>query len=107
MARGGNEMKRPKIYCFSNTTNGGDGMAYAMAEDGTVLGGHLCSHEGYVPHDLGVTPGTRPDRHQNDYSAHYPDGYEMEFIRAADVPGHEGLNAAMMLNGKSGEAAGE
>ena len=86
-----------KIYCFSNVVGGGDGVAYAMAEDGTVLGSHWCSHEGYVSHDLGVTEGARPDRHET-YAKHYPEGYEMEFVRASEVKGHEGLMEAFRLN---------
>jgi hypothetical protein len=91
---------KPKIYCFSNTPDGGDGIAYAMAEDGTVLGSHWCSREFYVPCDLGVTPGSRTDRHEKDYSKHYPDGYEMEFVRSRDVLSHTGLQSAFLLNQK-------
>ena len=96
----------PKIYAFSNVRGGGDGVAYAMAEDGTVLGSHWCSSEFWVPHDLGVTEGSRPDHHEN-YSKHYPQGYEMEFVRAADVMGHEGLSRAFELNQAQAEAAAE
>jgi len=88
---------KPKIYCFSDTPDGGDGIAIAMAEDGTILGSHLCSHEGYVPHDLGVTPGSRPDRHET-YAEHYPDGYEMEFVPADEVDSHDGLKLAFERN---------
>ena len=94
----------PKIYCFSNIPNGGDGIAYAIAEDGTVLGSHWCSHEGYVSNDLGVNDGARPDRHET-YARHYPDGYEMEFVRAADVKSHTGLNGAFDLNQKQAKDA--
>lgn len=87
----------PKIYCFSNVVGGGDGIAYAIAEDGVILGSHWCSHECFVPGDLGVTPGSRLDRHE-DYKKHYPDGYEMEFVSAADVNTHEGLKEAFRLN---------
>ena len=90
---------KPKIYAFSNVVGGGDGPAYAMAEDGTVLGSHWCSHEGYVPGDLGVTEGTRPDRHKT-YAEHYPEGYEMEFVPAAQVRSHAGLQMAFALNQK-------
>lgn len=93
---------KPKIYCFSNVVNGGDGIAYAMAEDGTVLGSHWCSHEFYVSHDLGVTEGSRPDRHKT-YKEHYPNGYEMEFIPASEVKNHKGLTCAYALNKKQGE----
>ena len=87
----------PKIYCFSNVIGGGDGIAYAMAEDGTVLGSHWCTNETYVCNDLSVNEGARPDRHKT-YREHYPDGYEMEFIPAANVMKHEGLQKAITLN---------
>lgn len=61
----------PAIYLFSNARSG-DGVAYAMAEDGTVLGSHLCSHWGYMRHDL----HDRPDR-KAACEAHYPDGYRL------------------------------
>lgn len=86
-----------KIYCFSNVVGGGDGIAYAMAEDGTVLGSHWCSHECYVPNDLGVIEGKRLDRHES-YKKHYPNGYEMEFVPARDVLTHKGLQKAFELN---------
>ncbi len=97
---------KPKIYCFSNVVGGGDGAAYAMAEDGTVLGSHWCSHEGFIPGDLGVQEGSRPDRHVT-YAEHYPDGYEMEFVRASDVRSHVGLEKAFALNKKQAEKAKE
>lgn len=86
-----------KIYAFSNVVGGGDGAAYAMADDGTVLGSHWCSHECYVPYDLGVKEGARPDRHET-YREHFPNGYEMEFVRAADIKTHPGLIEAFRLN---------
>lgn len=97
-------MSKPKIFCFSNVRGGGDGIAYAMAEDGTVLGSHLCSHEGYVPGDLGVTEGSRPDRHAG-YRTHYPDGYEMVFVPAREVKQHDGLRRAFELNQQIAERA--
>lgn len=96
-------MNKPKIYVFSNVVGGGDGPAYAMAEDGTVLGVHWCSHESFAWGDLGVTEGSRPDRHANDYAPHYPDGYEMEFVPASQVRAHEGLQAAFKLNQQQAE----
>ena len=87
-------MSKPKIYCFSNVVGGGDGEAIAISEDGVVLGSHWCSHEGYVPGDLGVEEGTRPDRHET-YAKHYPDGYEMEFVPSKEVKKHEGLQMAI------------
>lgn len=86
-----------KIYCFSNVVGGGEGIAYALGDDGTVLGSHWCSHESYVPGDLGVREGSRPDRHKT-YSEHFPDGYEMEFVPSKDIDTHAGLQEAFRLN---------
>ena len=61
----------PAVYLFSNAQSG-DGPAYSMAEDGTVLGSHWCSHRGYMLHDL----HDRPDRKAT-IEAHYPDGYRL------------------------------
>jgi hypothetical protein len=94
----------PKIYAFMNNKTGGEGVAYAMAEDGAVLGSHMCSSEGWVSNDLGVHAGSRPDRHE-DYAKHYPEGYEMEFVQARAVPGHAGLQEAFRLNSLLAEAA--
>lgn len=93
-----------KIFCFSNAI-GGDGIAYAMAEDGTVLGSHLCSNEYFIPQDLGVTEGSRPDRHE-DYKKHYPEGYEMEFIPQRDLDSHIGVQKACRLNTAQRKASG-
>ena len=90
-------MTKPKIYAFSNVKGGGEGVALAMAEDGTCLGSHFCSHEGFVSHDLGVTEGSRPDRHKT-YAEHYPDGYEMEFVPSSSIESHEQLQEAFRLN---------
>lgn len=65
---------KPAIYLFSSAIDG-DGMAYAMAEDGTVLGSHFCSHWGYLRHDL----HDRPDRTQT-CEAHYPHGYRLVLL---------------------------
>ena len=71
--------------------------AVLIAEDGTHLGGHACSHEGYMEHDLGILEGTRPDRHK-EFQRHYPDGYRMDFISIGDVKSHVGLTKAYKLN---------
>lgn len=61
----------PAIYLFSNSPDG-DGPAYAMAEDGNVLGSHWCSHWGYMRHDL----HERADQLAR-CQQHYPDGYRL------------------------------
>ena len=71
----------PAVYLFSNT-RGGDGIAYSIAEDGTVLGQHWCSHRGYMRHDL----HDRPDRLET-IRAHYPDGYRLVVLMGeGEVP---------------------
>lgn len=96
---------KPKIFVFSNVRGGDEGMCYAIAEDGECLGGHWCSHESFALIDLGVTPGRRLDRHET-YAKHYPDGYEMEFVRGRDIEGHEALQLTLELNRKQIESSG-
>ncbi len=94
-------MNKPKIFVFS-ATGGGDGICYALAEDGAVLGSHYCSDEYFAKGDLGVDEGSRSDRHET-YAKHYPDGYEMEFVPVKDLNDHEGVTEAIRLNHLQGE----
>ena len=96
----------PVIYGFANSNRPGFMDAVLLAEDGTYLGGHLCSSEAYMPADLGVLEGTRSDRHENDFQKHYPDGYRMEFVSYDDVPDHDALNVAFKLSADKAEATG-
>jgi hypothetical protein len=90
----------PKIYCFTTSATGGQGQAYAIAEDGTILATHWCSEEFYVPNDLGVTPGGMGTSKHRLYEMHYPEGYDMEFVSVRDSR-HEGLRVALdILNRK-------
>jgi hypothetical protein len=88
----------PVIYGFNNGGSPRWFHATLIAEDGTALGGHLCSHECYMRSDLGILQGTRPDRHEKDFQKHYPDGYRMDFVSYEDVPNHAALNRAIELN---------
>jgi len=106
------EDKRPAVYNPKNRpieelpfilgfNNGGSPRWYsaiAIAQDGTALGGHVCSDEGYMPHDLGILEGTRPDRHEKEYQKHYPDGYRMDFIPSDKIESCELLQEAFRLN---------
>lgn len=74
--------------------------------NGTGLGGHVCSSEFYMPGDLGVLDGSRPDRHEG-FRKHYPDGYRMDFVTATDVLSHPGLEAAYQKNQEKRLAASE
>jgi hypothetical protein len=86
----------PFIYgaALNHYPHSGDVGAYAIAEDGTKLGSHLCSSDYYVPGDLGMIDGARPDRHET-YRAHYPAGYRCEFVPMRSVERHEGLQRAL------------
>lgn len=87
----------PVIYGFNNGGSSGFFSAVLLADDGTCLGGHGCSAEGYMPHDLGILEGSRPDRHET-FREHYPDGYRMDFVPASCVKTHLGLIAAYERN---------
>ena len=87
----------PVIYGFNNGGAPGFMDAVLMGSDGTYLGGHLCSHEFYMPGDLGILEGSRPDRHEG-FRQHFPDGYRMEFVSHGAVLSHSGLTAALALN---------
>jgi len=88
----------PVIYGFNNGGSPGWFSAVAIAEDGKILGGHACSSEGYMMHDLGIIEGSREDRHV-DYRQHYPQGYRMEFVKF----GHEGLGQAIKKHNQVNE----
>ena len=94
----------PTIYGFNNGGSPGWYSGCLIAEDGEGLGGHVCSHEGYMRYDLGILEGSRPDRHEG-FQKHYPDGYRMDFVPAEDVLAHPGLEAAYQLNQKKAAEA--
>ena len=94
----------PVIYGFNNGGSPGWLNGVLMAQDGKCLGGHACSAEGYMPHDLGCIEGSRADRHEG-FREHYPDGYRMEFVPMSDVKGHAGLADAYRLNQEQRKAA--
>lgn len=94
----------PVVYGFNN--GGGPGLysGQLIAEDGTALGGHACSAEGYMYYDLGILEGSRPDRHET-FRKHYPDGYRMDFVPYDQVRQHEGLEAAYQKNQQKAKEA--
>lgn len=91
--KGVSEDQLPVIYGFANTNRPGWMEGVLLAQDGTPLGSHICSNEGYMLHDLGIVEGSRPDRHET-FKQHYPDGYRMEFVGYDDVDAHVGLQKA-------------
>ena len=86
----------PIIYGFNNGGSAGMLSAVLIAQDGTFLGGHACSNEGYMPRDLGIVEGSRLDRHEN-FREHYPDGYRMDFVTYSEAERHTGLREAFEL----------
>jgi hypothetical protein len=91
----------PAIYLFSNSRDG-DGTAYAMAEDGHVLGVHWCSHWGYMRHDL----HDRADRKEA-CKQHYPGGYRLVVLtEPGSLPPVEVIERNRAL-GRAAKAAGE
>ena len=89
----------PVIYGWNNGCDGYFMSACLIAQDGTTFPGHACSSEAYMPADLGILEGTRPDRHE-EFRKHYPDGYRMEFVGYAEAcaKSNAGLAAAWELN---------
>jgi hypothetical protein len=87
----------PVIYGFNNGGEPDWWHGALLAEDGAYLGGHFCSHEGYMPSDLGILEGSRPDRHEG-FRQHYPDGYRMDFVPLCEAGNHAGLSSAVALN---------
>lgn len=81
----------PVIYGFNNGGVGGFLQAVLLAEDGSVVGGHLCSDEAFMPGDLGCLAGSRPDRHEG-FRLKYPGGYRMEFVHSSKFKSHKPLN---------------
>ena len=82
----------PAVYLFSNSRSG-DGVAYSMAEDGTVLGSHVCSHPGYMRHDL----HDRRDRLERTRE-HYPNGYRLVvLLTPGDLPPPEVIERNRLL----------
>lgn len=87
----------PVIFGFNNGGSPNWYSAMSIAQDGTILGGHICSAEAYMPHDLGILEGSRPDRHEESYKVHYPNGYRMEFVPTEQIPGNEALQHTFEL----------
>lgn len=93
---------KPRIYLFCIPAEGGganDVIGYALAEDGTALAGHVSSNKSFSKHDMGLTSDWKHDR----YKAHYPEGFEIEWVDNPDD--HEGYQRALALNKQAAEAA--
>lgn len=83
-----------KVFVFSNVQGGGAGEAYAITEDGVIIGSGFCEDEEDIKQTFGINGG-------NEFAdAIYEDvlgdeEYELEFIAEEDVEEHEGLKEAV------------
>lgn len=80
------------IYCAGY----GDSSGYivvALADDGHGLAQHLCSHQGYARHDIGMDGTTRKHEY---YDKHFGAGnWQLEWVD--DVKTHPGWQTALAL----------
>lgn len=87
-------MNKIYLYCYpaGDAWSPSDVIGGALAEDGTLLAGHLSSNVEFSKHDMGLTSTWKHDL----YTQHYPSGYELEWVD--DLEGHAGFNQAVALN---------
>lgn len=90
----------PTIWGFNNGGEPGWLHARTVSDDGKPLESHICSDEGYMRSDLGVTDESSP-KHDT-YKEHYPNGYRMDF-----VPSHDEAPPAFWEAVARANAAGE
>ena len=82
-------MNKIFIWCIPNPFGV---VGYALAEDGTGIGSHISSNESFSKWDMGVTD---PDGYKHKaYKAHYPNGYELEWVERANLDAHQGFQEA-------------
>lgn len=82
-----------KIYCFNNGGSKDWWYAQAIADDGHALAGHICSHPGFMKHDLGITSNWKHEI----YDKHFGAGnWELEWVE--DIEAHPGIVEAFRLN---------
>lgn len=96
----------PVIWGFNNGGSPGLYSAVLIADDGTYMGGHSCSSEQFMYHDLGIIEGARPDRHET-FRRHYPAGYRMDFVPSDEVKTHPQLDAAIQKAKATAQSGGQ
>lgn len=100
LRRNGKMEKKHEIYCFNNGGSPQFLHALALADDGHVVAEHICSHECYMAHDLGMTSSWK---HEN-YNKHFGEG-NWVLVWIDDPAEDERVKAAMVLNEKLREEA--
>lgn len=82
-----------KIYVFLNGKSSLGEYYCAIAEDGEVVAGHVCSSVLFMDHDMGFTSNWQHDK----YDAHFGKGnWELEFVD--NIATHAGYQAALAAN---------
>ena len=88
--------EKVKIYGFNNGGSSEWYEAMALGSDGIAVHNHICSHEYFMPHDLGMDG--RSDWGHDSYNKQYGVGnWETEFVPSNQIKTHEGLQAAIKL----------
>lgn len=88
-------MTQHTIFVFNNGGSHGFMSAVALGDDGVLVAGHCCSHEGWMKHDMGLTS----DWKHEEYNAQYGEGnWKLEWIETDGLKEHAGLNAAIKLH---------
>lgn len=67
----------PAIYIFANNRIQGEPNCIALAEDGTCVGGHFSSSNGFARLDMGLVEGHDWSKKNEGYAKHYPNGYRL------------------------------
>lgn len=92
--------KKHTIYIFNNGGSPGWYHAVALADDGHSLTSHICSGEGFMSHDMGITSNWKHEV----YNKHFGEGnWTLEWVSNPET--HTGLLAACALNKTLGEEA--
>ena len=73
----GKRVNLPKIFVFCNNCSDEWHKFTALSEDGVFLAGHICSHHGYAPHDMGVQDGGWK---RDIYAKHFPQGFDVVMV---------------------------
>ncbi|TXH52572.1 MAG: hypothetical protein E6Q97_15625 [Desulfurellales bacterium] len=86
---------KPKIYVFVNSGFRTNNLSvYAMAEDGEILAGHVCSHVGFIPGDMGLNSNNKHEF----YMGKYPDGFELKYLNELEAMTDPGFREAIKKN---------
>jgi hypothetical protein len=95
----------PYIIGFNNGGPEHLRSAVSIAQDGTVLGTHVCTHEGWMISDLGLSAETLKEHRTEAYIEHYPNGYRTTFITYNEAHHCAPLKEALALNAKNNPEA--